>query len=146
MATVTGRKNTSARVMRNWRSSRLKPELRNSLLVTPYRPFLMRLFECATHGIGIAADQLPSIFEMFTQIDTSLERTRSGLGIGLTLAKNLVELHGGTLEVHSAGLGQGSEFVVRLPVIEQTPTVADSQNRPASRADHYDGPTHPCRR
>jgi len=55
---------------------------------------------------------------MFTQIDTSLERTRSGLGIGLTLAKNLVELHGGTLEVYSAGLGQGSEFVVCLPVVK----------------------------
>ena len=75
------------------------------------------------NGIGIAVDQLSSIFEMFTQIDTSLERTRGGLGIGLTLAKNLAELHGGTLEVHSAGLGEGSEFLVRLPVIEQTPTV-----------------------
>jgi len=72
-------------------------------------------------GIGIAADQLPRIFDMFTQVDTSLERTRSGLGIGLTLAKNLVELHGGTLEVHSAGLGQGSEFVVRLPILTETP-------------------------
>jgi PAS domain S-box-containing protein len=72
-------------------------------------------------GIGIAPDQIPRIFEMFAQIDTSLERTRSGLGIGLTLAKNLVELHGGTLEVHSAGLGEGSEFLVRLPVLVQTP-------------------------
>ena len=58
-------------------------------------------------GIGIAADQLPRIFEMFMQVDTSLERTRSGLGIGLTLAKNLVELHGGTVEVHSAGARSG---------------------------------------
>ncbi|HET6961686.1 MAG TPA: ATP-binding protein, partial [Terriglobia bacterium] len=70
------------------------------------------------NGIGIAADQLPRIFEMFAQIDTSLERTRSGLGIGLTLAKKLVELHGGELEGRSAGLGQGSEFVVRLPVVD----------------------------
>jgi len=61
-------------------------------------------------GIGLPADQLERIFDLF---DTSLERAVSGLGIGLTLAKNLVELHGGTLEAHSAGPGQGSEFVVR---------------------------------
>ena len=72
-------------------------------------------------GIGIAADQLGRIFDMFVQLDTSLERSVSGLGIGLTLAKNLVELHGGTMEVHSAGTGQGSEFVVRLPVLAEAP-------------------------
>ena len=66
-------------------------------------------------GIGIAAEQLPRIFEMFTQVDTSLERSRDGLGIGLTLVKKLVEMHGGTVEARSAGVGQGSEFVVRLP-------------------------------
>jgi two-component system CheB/CheR fusion protein len=81
------------------------------------RPSSLVTIRVRDTGIGIAADQLLRIFDMFTQVDTSLERTRSGLGIGLTLAKNLVELHGGTLEVHSAGLGQGSEFVVRLPVI-----------------------------
>jgi len=68
------------------------------------------------NGVGIAADQLPRIFEMFVQIDTSLERSVSGLGIGLTLVKNLVEMHDGTVEAHSAGVGQGSEFVVRLPI------------------------------
>jgi PAS domain S-box-containing protein len=68
------------------------------------------------HGIGIAAHQLPRIFELFTQLDTSLERTRGGLGIGLALVKSLVEMHGGAVEVHSAGLGQGSEFAVRLPL------------------------------
>ena len=67
-------------------------------------------------GIGIAADQLPRIFEMFAQVDTSLERSRGGLGIGLTLVKRLVEMHGGTVEARSEGLGRGSEFVVRLPV------------------------------
>ena len=72
-------------------------------------------------GIGIAADQLPRIFDMFMQVDTSLERSVSGLGIGLTLVKNLVEMHGGTVEVHSAGVGQGSEFVVRLPIMVETP-------------------------
>jgi PAS domain S-box-containing protein len=72
-------------------------------------------------GIGIAADQLPRIFDMFIQVDTSLERSTGGLGIGLTLAKNLVELHGGTLEAYSAGIGQGSEFVVRLPILVEAP-------------------------
>jgi PAS domain S-box-containing protein len=67
------------------------------------------------NGIGIAPEQLPHIFGMFTQVDTSLERSRGGLGIGLTLVKSLVEMHGGTIEVHSEGLGLGSEFVVRLP-------------------------------
>ena len=72
------------------------------------------------NGIGIAADQLSRIFEMFTQIETSVERSRSGLGIGLALVKTLVELHGGTVEVHSAGIGRGSEFVVRLPILVET--------------------------
>jgi len=71
-------------------------------------------------GIGIAADQLPRIFDMFMQVDTSLERSVSGLGIGLMLVKTLVELHGGTVEVHSAGIGQGTELVVRLPTMAAT--------------------------
>ncbi|MDZ4343496.1 MAG: ATP-binding protein [Candidatus Binatia bacterium] len=91
------------------------------------------------NGIGIAADQLPRIFEMFMQVDTSLERSVSGLGIGLTLAKNLVEMHDGTLEVHSAGAGQGSEFVVRLPIMVETrkpppePTVSEPTTTTARR-------------
>jgi two-component system, chemotaxis family, CheB/CheR fusion protein len=71
-------------------------------------------------GIGIAAEQLPRIFDMFMQIDTSLERSVSGLGIGLTLVKNLVEMHGGTVAAQSAGLGHGSEFVVRLPALDES--------------------------
>jgi PAS domain S-box-containing protein len=73
-------------------------------------------------GIGIAPDQLPRLFAMFTQLDTSLERARDGLGIGLTLAKTLVELHGGTIEAKSGGLGRGSEFVVRLPLARDAAT------------------------
>ncbi len=68
-------------------------------------------------GIGIAADQLSRIFEMFTQVDRSLEKAQGGLGIGLTLVKRLVEMHGGTVEAKSEGPGKGSEFVVRLPVV-----------------------------
>jgi two-component system CheB/CheR fusion protein len=67
-------------------------------------------------GIGIPADMLSAIFEMFTQVDRSLERSTGGLGIGLTLVKELVELHGGRVEARSAGPGQGSEFIVRLPL------------------------------
>ncbi|HET8948826.1 MAG TPA: ATP-binding protein [Candidatus Polarisedimenticolia bacterium] len=69
-------------------------------------------------GIGLAADQIPRIFDMFMQVNTSLERSVSGLGIGLTLVKNLVELHGGSVEARSEGMGLGSEFIVRLPVVE----------------------------
>jgi CheY-like chemotaxis protein len=67
-------------------------------------------------GIGIAADQLPHVFEMFSQVDRSLERSQGGLGIGLTLVRRLVELHGGTVEAFSKGIGAGSEFVMRLPL------------------------------
>jgi len=70
-------------------------------------------------GIGIAAKQLPRIFEMFTQLDASLEKSQGGLGIGLTLARRLVELHGGSIQAHSDGPGMGSEFSVRLPLVNE---------------------------
>ncbi len=73
-------------------------------------------------GIGIAPNQISSIFQLFVQADTSLERSMSGLGIGLTLVKNLVEMHGGEIEAKSDGLGQGSEFIVRLPVLMESVT------------------------
>lgn len=74
------------------------------------------LIRVLDNGIGIADEQRSRIFEMFTQVDTSLERPQSGLGIGLTLVKNLVEMHQGSVEVYSDGIGKGSEFIVRLPV------------------------------
>jgi signal transduction histidine kinase len=67
-------------------------------------------------GIGIDAQMLPSVFELFTQVQTSLDRSRGGLGIGLTLVKALVELHGGAIEAASSGLGKGTTMTVRLPV------------------------------
>jgi two-component system, sensor histidine kinase len=67
-------------------------------------------------GIGIASDQLSHIFDKFYQIDRSLERSESGLGLGLTLVRKLVELHGGKVDARSAGLGKGSEFVISLPL------------------------------
>jgi CheY-like chemotaxis protein len=67
------------------------------------------------NGIGISAEQLPRLFEMFSQGDSLAERARGGMGIGLSLARGLVEMHGGTIGALSGGVGQGSEFVVRLP-------------------------------
>jgi len=70
------------------------------------------------NGIGIDPAMQEAIFEMFTQVDQSLERGRAGLGVGLTLARELVQLHGGHIGVHSAGLGRGAEFTVTLPRVE----------------------------
>jgi PAS domain S-box-containing protein len=83
-------------------------------------------------GIGIPAEGLRRIFEMFTQLDAGLERSRDGLGIGLTLAKRLAELHGGSLTVASEGPGRGSEFTVTLPIGDAAPAErAGSEHRPA---------------
>jgi CheY-like chemotaxis protein len=88
------------------------------------------------NGIGISPEHLDRLFDMFVQLETSIERSRDGLGIGLTLVKRLVELHGGTIHAHSDGPGRGSEFVVRLALqhdaVESpttsvfSPVVADS--------------------
>lgn len=69
------------------------------------------------NGVGIPQKMLPDIFEMFVQGERSLDRSQGGLGIGLTLVRSLVEMHGGTVEAHSEGLGHGAEFVVRLPLL-----------------------------
>jgi PAS domain S-box-containing protein len=68
------------------------------------------------NGLGIPVDMRPRIFEMFAQVDRTSQRAQGGLGIGLTLARTLVEMHCGTIEVHSDGPGKGSEFVIRLPL------------------------------
>ncbi len=80
-------------------------------------------------GIGIPAEMLPHIFEMFMQVDRNLHRSQGGLGIGLTLVKRLVEMHGGNIEAHSPGPSQGSEFVVRLPVVvDSQPATKEATN------------------
>jgi len=76
------------------------------------------------NGMGIAADLLPQIFDLFQQGERTLDRSQGGLGIGLTLVKRLVELHGGLLEAHSAGAGMGSEFTIWLPVLPGTSATA----------------------
>lgn len=70
------------------------------------------------NGIGIPRESLPTIFDMFSQVDRSIERSTGGLGIGLALVKGLVEMHGGSVQATSAGEGQGSTFTVRLPLVE----------------------------
>ena len=74
------------------------------------------------NGIGIAPENLQRVFEMFTQVGRSLEQSRGGLGVGLSLSQWLVRLHGGAIEAHSEGLGRGSEFAVRLPLASPAPS------------------------
>jgi signal transduction histidine kinase len=70
-------------------------------------------------GVGIAPEALPMVFDLFAQDDDGVDRARDGLGVGLALVRGLVELHGGTVTVHSDGIGKGTEFVVCLPVPEK---------------------------
>ncbi|HEX8031004.1 MAG TPA: ATP-binding protein [Vicinamibacterales bacterium] len=78
-------------------------------------------------GIGIAPAVLPQVFDMFMQVDRSTRRSQGGLGIGLTLVKSLVSMHGGTVEARSDGPGLGSEFIVKLPLM------VDAKVAPATR-------------
>ena len=89
-------------------------------------------------GVGISPDLLPHVFDLFTQAERSLDRSQGGLGIGLTLVRRLVELHGGRVEVYSA-LGQGSEFVVRLPV-----GLTPAHQPPRPKRNSLSRPEHPC--
>jgi PAS domain S-box-containing protein len=92
-------------------------------------------------GIGIAAEHLPHLFEMFSQLTPALERSQGGLGIGLSLSKGLVEMHDGSIEARSEGPGKGSEFTVRLPVVGGTP------GRPTKASvDGDQAPARPRRR
>ncbi len=90
-------------------------------------------------GVGIPAEMLTRVFDMFTQVDRSLEKTQGGLGIGLCLVKRLVEMHEGTVEARSDGIGMGSEFVVCLPEmltgeqIHESPTDEDKSSKPAAQ-------------
>jgi signal transduction histidine kinase/response regulator RpfG family c-di-GMP phosphodiesterase len=87
-------------------------------------------------GIGIAPEMLPHLFEAFAQADTTLDRSSGGLGLGLTMVKGMVEMHGGTVSAESPGLGEGTEFMVRLPM-ESADVSAETP--PGRRAVH-EGP------
>jgi two-component system CheB/CheR fusion protein len=81
-------------------------------------------------GVGLSPEIIPRIFEPFTQADTTLDRTRGGLGLGLALVKGLIELHGGSVAAQSEGIGQGSEFNIRLPLLE---LATDREAAPSAR-------------
>jgi CheY-like chemotaxis protein len=83
-------------------------------------------------GVGIASQTLPHVFDMFMQAEAVGGRTRSGLGIGLTLARKLVEMHGGRLTAHSEGVGKGSTFVVHLPLSARTEQDVTTGTHPTS--------------
>src|SRR3974377_809963 len=89
------------------------------------------VFRVRDNGIGIPPEMLSSIFELFTQVDHSLDRSHGGLGLGLTLVRSLVEMHGSTVQAASDGLGKGSEFRVSLPIWRQ----ADNEVQVASASD-----------
>jgi len=95
------------------------------------------VLEVEDDGIGIAPEMLPRVFDLFAQADVSLDRARGGLGIGLTIVKSLVELHGGSVRAASAGLGAGSTFTVRLPRLEDE----NATGVPSSRLSQ-DEPLH----
>jgi len=124
--------------------------LNNAAKYTPKRGHIALVAERANaeviirvrdDGIGIAPEFLPFVFDFFTQADRSLDRAQGGLGIGLTLVKTLVEMHGGSVQASSAGLSQGSEFVVRLPALDALQANGkkpgdqhiQAENRPARR-------------
>jgi CheY-like chemotaxis protein len=94
------------------------------------------VFRIRDNGIGIPPEMLSKVFDLFTQVERSLDRSRGGLGVGLTLARRLVELHGGRIDVASDGAGHGSEFTVRLPAISLAATheVPKSDPSPAESA------------
>ena len=101
----------------------------NSIAVTAHRAGGDVLVTVADQGVGIPQNMLAHVFEMFTQVDRTLDRAQGGLGIGLALVKRLVEKHGGTVSVESAGLGTGSTFTLRLPTISDA---GGLQNQAAS--------------
>jgi PAS domain S-box-containing protein len=103
--------NNAAKYSQRGSRIRLKALLENGHLVVRVRDT----------GIGIDTDKLPQIFEMFVQVDPAKERAQGGLGIGLTLVKRLVEMHGGSIEARSEGIGKGSEFIIQLPVSTAKP-------------------------
>lgn len=96
------------------------------------------LLRVADNGIGLPPEQVEAIFDLFVQVDNSVARTQGGLGLGLTLVRRIVEMHGGHVEAYSMGLGQGSEFRVYLPLLPEDKPTNDSQamdksNTPAGK-------------
>jgi CheY-like chemotaxis protein len=87
-------------------------------------------FRVRDSGIGIPAEMLSQVFDLFTQVDNSLDHSQGGLGLGLTLVRSLVEMHGGTVQALSEGPNRGSEFIVRLPILPETAAKANAEPTP----------------
>ena len=94
----------------------------------------------ADTGRGIPLVMLPHIFDLFTQVSPTIDRTQGGLGLGLTLVRRLVEMHGGTVEARSPGFGQGSEFIIRLPISGRGSQVPGPKSSDAAPAAPVPGP------
>jgi two-component system CheB/CheR fusion protein len=95
-------------------------------------------------GVGLSREMIGKVFDPFTQADETLDRAGGGIGVGLTLARTIVEMHGGTVEAHSDGQGKGSEFVVRLPLDPadgdgEGRAWADGDGKPHAGGGHLDG-------
>jgi len=94
--------------------------------------------EVSDSGMGITADALPHIFDLFAQADTTIDRAQGGMGIGLTLAQSLVELHGGSVSAASDGPGTGSRFTVTLPLVrEEAPAPVPAGHAPRTDASRH---------
>ena len=107
---------------------------RGHIWLTAARDANQLVLQVRDAGIGIDSRMLPQIFEMFVQVDKGHGRTHGGMGIGLTLVRRLIELHGGTIEASSAGLGHGSEFTIRLPLVFGQSTPVNGKSEKANGA------------
>jgi len=107
--------------------------------LTAYREGTEVVMTVRDTGVGIPPEMLSAVFDLFIQVEQSIDRSQGGLGVGLTLVKRLVEMHGGRVNAASAGAGQGSEFIVRLPAIEalipqsKVPSNGEVEPHPALR-------------
>jgi signal transduction histidine kinase len=128
---VEGDEDRLAQVLSNLLTNAAKySEVDTTIHVTAEREGGRAVLRVRDHGIGIPPEMLERVFELFVQEAQSLDRAKGGLGLGLTIVRRLLQLHGGTVTAHSAGTGQGSEFVVTLPLASP---LAELGARPAAR-------------
>ncbi|MEX2173416.1 MAG: PAS domain S-box protein [Pirellulaceae bacterium] len=113
-------------------------EANGRIWLTAQRENDQAVLKVRDNGIGISCEMLAHVFELFVQVDYAATRAQGGLGIGLTLVKNLVEMHAGTVEAKSAGLGHGCEFVIRLPLVVREPP-----GPPAQQSGHQQSAISP---
>ncbi len=126
---VRGDRSRLLQIQMNLLSNAVKyTPLGGKIQVSLYRDGSHSVLRVRDNGRGIAASMLDSIFDLFVQTDNPHHQDEGGMGVGLTLVQQLVELHGGTVKAASAGPGQGSEFVVRLPLTKQRPSIDDDSD------------------